>query len=162
EPALQRGGVSFDGQHRARGGDPVGIVKIHRCPPNGSSGLEGRYRPSDASNKDAATGLARGADRVATTTAGGNRGAWRATVLVRRRSAPGAKPARALMRCCRWSVRDRLVADLAGSEGVVVGARAGGAFQRAEGPLLHGVGAAGVAGVAGQYHFLRARGAGDG
>src|SRR5262249_56482080 len=44
----------------------------------------------------------------------------------------------------------RLVADVSGSERVVVGAGAGGSFQRAEGPLLNGVTQAGVAGVAGQ------------
>src|SRR5215472_10146312 len=56
----------------------------------------------------------------------------------------------------------RLVADVSGSERVVVGAGAGGSFQRAEGPLLNGVTQAGVAGVAGQHEFLSSRGTRDG
>src|SRR3982750_2550400 len=54
-----------------------------------------------------------------------------------------------------------LVADAAGAQGVVVGAGAGGALQRAEGPLVYGVAEATVAGVAGQHDLAGAGGAGD-
>ena len=47
-----------------------------------------------------------------------------------------------------------LVADISGSERVVVGAGAGRSFQRAEGPLLRGVSQPRVAGVAGQHDLL--------